>query len=121
MNDNPVQTIPNHHPTKIDVLSKMFVQNILCHALQSLSFFYEFAVIIHYLLQLKGAVCDLSTLLEYLHIMYIPILGIFHSVSDPHKVSCGSGSRIPKMSFWNRIRIQTPNVLFGSGSKGGKN
>ena len=39
------------------------------------------------------------------------------SVSDPHKFSCGS--RIPKMSIW--IRIQTPNFLFGSGSKGGKN
>ena len=41
------------------------------------------------------------------------------SVSDPHKFSCGSGSRILKMSIW--IRIQTPNFLFGSGSKGGKN
>ena len=40
------------------------------------------------------------------------------SVSDLHKFSCGSGSRIPKMSIW--IRIQTPNFLFGSGSKGGK-
>ena len=26
------------------------------------------------------------------------------SVSDPHKFSCGSGSRIPKMSIWIRIQ-----------------
>ena len=29
MNDHPVQTIPNHHPTKMDVLPKPFVQIIL--------------------------------------------------------------------------------------------
>ena len=28
------------------------------------------------------------------------------SVSDPHKFSCGSGSRIPIMSIWIRIRIE---------------
>ena len=28
------------------------------------------------------------------------------SVSDPHKFSCGSGSRIPKMSIWIRIRLR---------------
>ena len=31
------------------------------------------------------------------------------SVSDPHKFSCGSGSRIPKMSIWIRMRIQGGN------------
>ena len=44
--------------------------------------------------------------------------GLQSSVSDSLKFSCGSGSRIPKMSLW--IRIQTPHFLFGSGSKGGK-
>ena len=39
------------------------------------------------------------------------------SVSDPHKFS--SGARIPKMSIW--IQIQTPNFLFGSGSKASQN
>ena len=38
-----------------------------------------------------------------------------------NKFSCGSGSRIPKMSIWIWIRIQTPYLLFGSGCKGGKN
>ena len=47
------------------------------------------------------------------------LLGLLISFSDPHKFSCGSGSRITKMSIW--IRIQTPKFLFGSGSKGGKN
>ena len=28
------------------------------------------------------------------------------SVSDPHKFSCGSGSMIPKMSIWIRVRIR---------------
>ena len=29
MNDHPVNTIPNHQPTKMVVLPKTFVQNIL--------------------------------------------------------------------------------------------
>ena len=33
-----------------------------------------------------------------------PVLWIHISVSDPHKFSCGSGSRIPKMSIWIRIQ-----------------
>ena len=50
---------------------------------------------------------------------FLTIKFLTFGVSDPHKFSCGPGSRIQKMSMW--IRIQTPHFLFGSGSKGGKN
>ena len=44
---------------------------------------------------------------------------VINCVSDPNKFSCGSryGSKIPKMFIWIRIRIQTPNFLFGSRKK----
>ena len=61
--DYPVHTIPNHHPTKMDVLQKTFVQNILAAkwlvrhsstspkqqrwpltSLLSLSYFYEYTM-----------------------------------------------------------------------------
>ena len=40
-------------------------------------------------------------------LIFYDFILIMSSVSDPHKFSCGSGSRILKMSIW--IRIQTPN------------
>ena len=43
---------------------------------------------------------------------------VINSVSDPHKFSCGSGSRIPKMSIW--LRIQTPNFSSDPDPKGVK-
>ena len=57
--------------------------------------------------------------LQHLHDLHRGQLRLQTSVSDPHKFSCGSRSRIPKMSIW----IRNPNFLFrsGSGSKGGKN
>ena len=52
---------------------------------------------------------QLSTIL--LHLLYAyfheNLLYVYFSVSDPHNFSFGS--RIPKMSIWIRIRIQTPN------------
>ena len=71
-------------------------------------------------LQKKNTLTNLLTTVRLRpNIILKSLLGLLISFSDPHKFSCGSGSRITKMSIW--IRIQTPKFLFGSGSKGGKN